>query len=319
MTLFLRAVLICAALLVLPASARAETASPFASEATANEAAPSAESGGIWRDFRHGLFAIQRDVNRALNKRLVAIKRGEDKGALWAGILFAFLYGVFHALGPGHGKSVVIGYFLGRAARPSRGIAMAAWIAVSHVVGAIVIVGLAHLILSRALVSPTNEYFWLRVLSYAAILGIGLLMLRDWWRGGQGHHHGHDPGHHHGHDRACSTGDMTWAEKGRPLEQRALALAAGFVPCSGAILILLFALANSLILAGIAMAAAIALGMGMTLAALGVLSIFLRRQVSLRLPEGGAWTRGLALLGPLFVILVGASLLALSAIAPSGY
>lgn len=321
MTLFLRALLLCVALLVMPMAAQAQSDSPFTG-GTSTEAAPDTNSGGIWRDFRHGLFAIQRDVNRALNQRLVAIKRGEDAGALWAGILFAFLYGVFHALGPGHGKSVVIGYFLGRAARPSRGVAMAAWIALSHVVGAIVIVGLAHLILSRSLVSPTNEYFWLRLVSYAAILGIGLLMLRDWWRGGHAHdHHTHDHhGHHHDHDgHACAAGEMSWAEKGRPLEQRVLALAAGFVPCSGAILILLFAMANNLILAGIVMAASIALGMGMTLAALGVFSIFLRRQVSLRLPQGGGWTRGLALLGPLFVILVGGGLLVLSAISPSSY
>lgn len=315
MTLLLRALLLCVALLVMPMAAHAQTDSPFAG-GTASEAAASPDSGGIWRDFRHGLFAIQRDVNRALNQRLVAIKRGEDAGALWAGILFAFLYGVFHALGPGHGKSVVIGYFLGRAARPSRGVAMAGWIALSHVVGAIVIVGLAHLILSRSLVSPTNEYFWLRIVSYAAILAIGLLMLREWWRGGHAHDH---HGHHHDHDHACAVGEMTWTEKGRPLEQRMLALAAGFVPCSGAILILLFAMANNLILAGIVMAVAIALGMGMTLAALGVFSIFLRRQVSLRLPQGGGWSRGLALLGPLFVILVGGGLLVLSAISPSSY
>jgi nickel/cobalt exporter len=303
------ALLLALGLILWTGAAEAQTTSPFTGEAaTTAEAAPA--SGGLFRDLRHGLFALQRDVNRGLNQRLVAIKRGEDRGALWAGILFAFLYGVLHALGPGHGKSVVIGYFLGREARPGRGLAMAAWIAISHVVGAIVIVGLAHLLLSRVLASPTNEYFWLRLLSYAAILVIGLLMLRDWWRGGH-HHHGHD--HHHDHSCGCGAGMMA----GKPLEQRALAIAAGFVPCSGAILILLFAMANHLILAGIAMAAAIAVGMGLALAGLGVGSIFLRRQVVLRLPEGSRWTRGLGLLGPLFVILVGAGLLLLGLTGPS--
>ena len=94
-------------------------------------------------------------------------------------------------------------------------------------------------------------------------------------------------------------------------------MAAGFVPCSGAILILLFALANSLILTGIVLAGAIALGMALTLAGLGLGSIFLRRQVVLRLPEGGKWGRRLSLLGPLFVILVGAGLLLLSLTGPA--
>lgn len=303
MNAFLRLLLICLGLLLPIAAAQADD-SPFGGSAT--ETAAPAEPG-VLLSIRHQIFALQRDVNKALNERLVAIKRGDDPGALWAGILFAFLYGVFHALGPGHGKSVVVGYFLGRAARPARGLAMAGWMAVSHVVGAVVIVSLAHLLLSRVLASPTNEYFWLRITSYAAILVIGLLMLRDWWRGGHSHDHGHCHGHHHGHDHL----------EGRPLEQRALAMAAGFVPCSGAILILLFALANSLILAGIAMAGAIALGMALTLAGLGLGSIFLRRQVVLRLPEGGKWGRRLALLGPLFVILVGAGLLLLSLVGPS--
>lgn len=309
MSRFLQAFLLALGLLLWAGAAEAQTTSPFTGEVAATaEAAPA--GGGFFRDLRHGLFALQRDVNRGLNQRLVAIKRGEDSGALWAGILFAFLYGVFHALGPGHGKSVVIGYFLGREARPGRGLAMAAWIALSHVVGAVVIVGLAHLLLSRVLASPTNEYFWLRLVSYTAILAIGLLMLRDWWRGG--HHH-----HQHGHDHDNGCGCAVGLAPGRPLEQRALAIAAGFVPCSGAILILLFAMANHLILAGMAMAAAIALGMGLTLAGLGVGSIFLRRQVVLRLPEGGRWSRGLALLGPLFVILIGAGLLLLGLAGPA--
>jgi ABC-type nickel/cobalt efflux system permease component RcnA len=313
---FLLAMILGLSVLGWSGAALAQNASPFSSGAAEMEAnAPAAKTAtaGVLQKMRHGLFALQRDVNRALNTRLVAIKRGQDQGALLAGILFAFLYGVFHALGPGHGKSVVIGYFLGRAARPSRGLAMAAWIAVSHVVGAIVIVGVAHLLLSRALVSPTNEYQWLRIVSYAAILVIGLLMLRDWWRGG--HEHAH---HHHADGHNCTAGDMAWSERGRPLEQRALALAAGFVPCSGAILILLFAMANNLVLAGIAMAVAIAAGMGMTLAGLGVLSIFLRHQASLRRPGGGHWGRGMALLGPLFVILIGATLLLLAMFTPGG-
>jgi ABC-type nickel/cobalt efflux system permease component RcnA len=281
--------------------AQAQESSPFTGGSSAATPEPAA-AGGFLQPLRHQVYAWQRDVNRALNQRLVAIRRGEDRGALWAGILFAFLYGVFHALGPGHGKSVVIGYFLGRDARPARGIAMASWIAVSHVVGAVVIVGLAHFILSRALVSPTSQFLWLRVVSYGAILVIGLLMLREWWRGGHAHRCGHD----HDHDHHLGTA------MDRTLEQRALAVAAGFVPCSGAILVLLFALANGLVLAGIAMAGAIAFGMGLTLALLGIASIFLRRQVSLRLPRGGRWSRFLALLGPLFVIAIGGGLLLLA-------
>ncbi len=313
-------------LLSIPSLRAEDSASPFSAPGNGQivasvDAAPSGLVAQIGRTF----VSWQRDVNRAINQKLMAIKRGEDKNALWAGIAIAFLYGVFHALGPGHGKTVVIGYFLGHHARPWRGVVMAAWIAASHVVGAIVIVGVAHLLLSRSLVSPTNEYFWLRIGSYAAIVLIGLVMLRDWMRGGDGHldvhMHAHDDGcrhghhtHTHDHGHACHAGDTSWLDRGAPLEQRFLALAAGLVPCSGAILILLFTLGNGLILAGIAMSAAIALGMGITLAGLGVASILLRHQVSLRLPDGGQARRWLALSGPVVVIGIGACLLGLTAI-----
>jgi len=300
------------AVVMLSTASAQENASPFSSEAPAasSEASPQASGQGIVSTIGRTFVTLQRDVNRAINARLMAIKRGEDKGALWSGLLVAFLYGVFHALGPGHGKTVVIGYFLGRTARPWRGVAMACWIAVSHVVGAVVVVGVAHLILSKSLVSPTNEFFWLRLASYAAIILVGLLMLRDWLRGGNHHHHGHDLDHGHHHDgHVCQVGDTTWLDRRAPLEQRLLAMAAGFVPCSGAILILLFTMANNLMLAGVAMAGAIALGMGLTLAGLGVASIFLRRQVALRLPDGGRAGRRLALTGPVFVIGIGGVLL----------
>ncbi|MBI2254006.1 MAG: hypothetical protein HYU58_05260 [Proteobacteria bacterium] len=301
-------------LTVATASKAEEMVSPFFGQAAA-VAGEQAQSGkaGIVTTIGRTFVSLQRTVNRAINDRLMAIKRGDDGAAIWAGLVVAFLYGVFHALGPGHGKTVVIGYFLGREAQPWRGVGMASWIALSHVVGAVVIVGVAHLILSRSLVSPTNEFFWLRVVSYGAIVVVGLAMLRDWARGG--HHHDHDHlghGHDHEHNHACHAGDLTWADRRAPLEQRLLAVAAGFVPCSGAILILLFTLANGLILAGIAMAAAIALGMGLTLALLGVASILLRHQVALRLPKGGSAGRWLALCAPVFVIAIGVILLAAS-------
>ena len=74
--------------------ARAQEASPFAGGSTA-AAGELAASAGFLTPIRHQIFAWQRDVNRALNQRLVAIKRGEDAGALWAGILLLVLAYLF--------------------------------------------------------------------------------------------------------------------------------------------------------------------------------------------------------------------------------
>jgi ABC-type nickel/cobalt efflux system permease component RcnA len=293
--------------------AYADDASPFGIGAPSNDSAaapsdaPPAAPPSLLRKVGVQVVMLQSRVNRAINAQLMEIKAGDNPWALWGGLLIGFLYGVFHALGPGHGKSVIIGYFLGREAHPLRGIAMASWISLSHVVGAIVIVTVVHFILSQSLASPVDEVDGLRVFSYAAILLIGLGMLWSALRGGgHAHAHGHDHGHHH-HDEHCA--HVPGARPGARKEQGILGFVAGFIPCSGAILILVFALTNGIVLSGIAMTLAIAVGMAITLSVMGVASILVRRQIVLRLPESTVASRAFSLMGPILVTAIGAVLL----------
>ena len=87
-------------------------------------------------------------------------------------------------------------------------------------------------------------------------------------------------GHGHAHDRAHA-GD------GGTIEQGALSLGVGLVPCTGAVLILLYAMANGILLAGMMLVAAIALGMAITMGALGIASVVARRAVASRIAAGG--------------------------------
>ena len=84
-------------------------------------------------------------------------------------------------------------------------------------------------------------------------------------------------------------------------EQRLLAMAAGFLPCSGAILILVFALTNGILLTGLAMTLFIALGMGLTLALLGIASVLAHRQIAGRFAGRARLGGLLALLGPILI------------------
>ena len=194
----------------------------------------------LWRQAAGFVVRTEARFSRQLNSQLGAIRRGEGSAALMAGILAAFLYGVFHTLAVGHGKTVVVGYFLGNRARPMHGVAMASWIAVSHVLAAIVVAVATHWILERSLMSPVEQNHWIRMISFGAIALIGAWMLVGAWRGTGGHHH-----HHHDHDHHHHGGGTG--------HRRLLAVAAGFVPCSGAILILTFAIANGILASGLAM------------------------------------------------------------------
>ena len=93
-----------------------------------------------------------------------------------------------------------------------------------------------------------------------------------------------------------------------------LALLAGLVPCTGAILIMLFALANGIVVAGVLMVIAISAGMALTMAAIGVAAILVRRVALLVTGEGSKRgyivARALEYAAALMILAIGLSFLA---------
>ena len=271
------------------------------------------EDGGLFDGVTDFLMDFQRRANAEVAFHMNAIERGDNLGALILALAVAFAYGAIHAFGPGHGKFVVVSYFLGREARVMRGVVMALQIAIVHVIAAIVIVWLADLVLRGGFGLGLSDVPGIRAASFLIIVGIGLYMLyqavraslRPRGHGAHGlrhdhdHSHGHGHGHHHhGHSHG------TKAEGG------ILALAAGMVPCPGAVLIMLYAVANDMIFPGSLLVAAMSLGIGSSICVLGVGAI-LARQAAMRVMErsggGGAnaLRHGMNYAGAALVTLVG--------------
>jgi ABC-type nickel/cobalt efflux system permease component RcnA len=241
-----------------------------------------------------------------------AIREGEGSMPLLIGAGLAFLYGVLHALGPGHGKLVVVSYFLSREARVGRGLLMGLQIAIFHVISAIVVVALADLLLRRALGGAPAEVAGVRLFSYGLIALIGAVMLAQAIRRSRqrragievadgccgGAHVGH---HHHGP-----------GEVRERVQQGGLSLGVGLVPCTGAVLILLYAMANDILYAGVLLAVAIAAGMALTMGGLGILSVIARQAVASRIEAHGEGNGRLAAVsdygGALAIMAIGAGL-----------
>ena len=74
-----------------------------------------------------------------------------------------------------------------------------------------------------------------------------------------------------------------------------MAFAAGVVPCPGAVLIMLYAIANAMIYPGFILVAAMSVGIGLTICCLGVGAI-IARQSALRLVESTGGGAGVAVL-----------------------
>lgn len=276
----LLAVLLVALALAYSGSAHAQNRFRTPGEQTA-PALPSGpaqqQQPSIFTQLVQGALAFQRDMVRDIGRYMAAIRDGTGSSAVWIGVGFAFVYGVLHTLGPGHGKTIVASYFVGSDARVLRGLSMGLQIAVTHVVSAVVLVTIFDISYRQLLGGDPIQSVWIGLVSYGIVTIIGATMLvraiRQTFFAHAGHGHGHDHDHHHHHSH-------DWREEG------ALAVLAGLVPCTGAILVMLFALANGIVVAGVLMVVAISLGMAVTMAAIGMASILFRRLVLFGATEG---------------------------------
>jgi nickel/cobalt transporter (NicO) family protein len=221
----------------------------------------------------------QRRIQQSLSTSLRDIKSGSGSLALWTLAAVCFGYGVVHTLGPGHGKAVVVAYFLD-SKRPRawiEGIFAGSWIAFTHTLAALLLAGGLKTFAVFGLFGALREVRNVEIVSYTLILLIGFWRL---WAGVSGHLHEHaadhehayDDDHHHDHDHHQHPAQRT-------LAGWLLLTAAGIAPCAGALVVILLSLALGVLWAGIIGVIAIALGMAITLAAVGMASMMAHRLI----------------------------------------
>ncbi len=270
---------------VAPPARRPADALPFLPSAAAALPAPLRAALG-------GLVAMQSRLNEQLRGHLRAARDDRSARPAAAIVLFSFLYGVFHAIGPGHGKLVVGSYFLTRRARLLHGLSMSAAAAFVQACSAILLVGVLAALFDIGTRAILDHAALLEGVSYAAIAALGLWM--GWGvisgriccdhdhGGGHGHAHdhgercGHDHDHDHDHGQEAGTASRR-AEWGHVLSTGA---AVGLRPCSGAILVLLFTLANDIFLVGVIATFAMAVGVAITVAAVSLGTLGVNRWLS---------------------------------------
>ena len=253
----------------------------FDAAATAQPMIPRASAGPEQSSFLEVLPAPLRSVvqqintwqvelSRRLNTELADMHGGNGFAVFWL-CLIGFVYGVLHAAGPGHGKAVVASYLLARRLSIGRAVGASFLMALAQGITAIVLVGVLSVVLGLAGPALTARADWLELASYGLIILLGLAMLVNSLRGrhacGIDHGHGHGHGHDHGHTEEPR-------DSGRGLLP--LGAAVALRPCTGALLILLFTLANGLLIAGIAAVFAMAIGVGLTVAVIALASIGVR-------------------------------------------
>jgi nickel/cobalt exporter len=307
---------------------------------------PPPEIGGItgW------VFAKQAEFYRMLSGTIRAAK--SDGSAAYTLMGISFLYGIFHAAGPGHGKAVISSYLVANNETWRRGIALSFASAVLQAFTAIAIVGIAAVLLNATAHAMGNTVRVVEIVSYALIVLIGLRLL--WVKGrallrllrpqhhdhhdnahhdhhdhahdhahGHDHHHAHDHGHDHAHDHGDEAHAWGHAHAPEPSEltgrhwlRRGLSaiIAVGLRPCSGAIIVLVFALAQGLFWIGVASTFVMGLGTAITVAAVATLAVAARGlagRLAKGKPGGGMiLLRGVETAAAVLIIVFGVALLA---------
>lgn len=299
--------------------------------------------------FDRLLIGIQRE-QRALQKSLADAVRDTDGGgfgALVALLALCFAYGVLHAAGPGHGKAVITAYALTneRIARRAIGIALLA--AFVQATSAVVLVyavlfafdSTTRLITRSVTVAEAASFALIAAMGAYLIIGGARRLLRAVRRRDAAaaetpaqahvhtHSHSHDHEHHHDdsahdhHDHAHLPGAEEIGRLHGLRDAIALALAVGIRPCTGAILVLVFAYGLGLHAVGILATYAMGAGTGLAVAALVALAGLIKLPQTQAAERGRRWALwldlGLRLAGGFVILLLGALLFWATVTAPA--
>jgi ABC-type nickel/cobalt efflux system permease component RcnA len=294
-------------------------------------AAPFQATGPLGR-----LFAFVLEKQQSLQRTLATSVKGLKTNNPMAGAVtlaaLSFLYGILHAVGPGHGKTIISSYVVANEETVRRGVIISFIAAGLQALTAVLLVSLLLFGLNASGLQVNAWSNQLESVSYAMIALVGLYLLatqlRRLWRSWRGvptaqaseaqaahshgnpdHHHSHHHDHaqehqhhdhqhhdhhhydrhHHAHGEACDhivdarqlAGPFSWRKV------MAVVFSVGIRPCTGAILVLVFAVTQGVFWAGVAATFAMALGTAITVAVLATLALG-SRELALKL--GGANT-----------------------------
>lgn len=264
----------------------------------------------------------QGEYQRALTDAVRALREDHPvTAALTLGGL-SFLYGVLHAVGPGHGKAVIGTYAAANLRQVRRAIVLSFGAGLVQALSAIVLVSAAFLVIAGGTrwAAQAGERY-LEPASYALIAALGVwLIARSAWpwlrrlagRAKRPHEHEHKP---HAHDDAggCGhdhmPGPTQVAAAGSWRQIAALSLAVGLRPCTGAILVLVLSFSLGLWAAGVAAALFMGLGTALTVSVLAVLASTIgKAAVPGGTAERGVWPRLLGFAGGGLILALGLTL-----------
>jgi ABC-type nickel/cobalt efflux system permease component RcnA len=186
-----------------------------------------------------------------------------------ASLAAALFWGAAHALSPGHGKTIVTAYLIGKRGTARDAALLGGIVTLTHTIGVFAL-GLVTLALSQWIV-PDRLYPWIDLTAGLLVVSIGLTVLRSRFRHARHHHHDHH--HHHEHE----------------LTRRgllAVGVSGGLLPCPSALVVLLAAISLHRVAFGLILIVAFSTGLALSITGLGLVAVFAKRVFARRSFDG---------------------------------
>ncbi len=178
-----------------------------------------------------------------------ALRSAESSSAMLSFMAAAFLFGVVHAFMPGHGKSVLVSYHLGRQSRAVDGVITGTLLALTHVLIAVVLVLTGVMVISRSFaMGGRAPAFEAASGALVAIIGAFLIF------------------------RALKQSPAANTTDGKTL-----AVVTGLIPCPLTTFILIYAIAQDRLATGLFAVAAMATGIVVTIVGFAVTAVLARQ------------------------------------------
>lgn len=209
----------------------------------------------------------QKVFKQKLTNFAKAMKDKPFGSAFWLFLWFSFLYGIFHAIGPGHGKSIAVSYFLSRPGKIVHGFLMGNLLTFSHVFSAVLLIMSLYFVLKVSGLTAFDQYSgFLKIISTILLIAVGIYLIV----------HSIHQYKHWDFDEEKEVQQMP--------ELKSLiltSLVTGMVPCPGAAIILSYSILSGIVIQGLLAMVCVSLGMGLTTSGIALFSI-LSRQTFMR-------------------------------------
>jgi nickel/cobalt transporter (NicO) family protein len=202
-----------------------------------------------------------------------------------ASLAAALFWGAAHALSPGHGKTIVTAYLIGKRGSPKDAALLGAIVTITHTIGVFAL-GLVTLGLSQWIV-PDRLYPWIDLVAGVMVVAIGVTVLRSRFAHARAHHHGHE---HHHHSRRGLL---------------AVGVSGGLLPCPSALVVLLAAISLHRLAFGLVLIVAFSVGLALSITGIGMAAVLAKKAFAKRSFDG-LLIRALPALSAAVILVAGA-------------